>query len=67
MDKVQKIKCNYHLAPNTKQAIDQLHTQTGMSRGLILDILVKHYGTEILNIFMKGETQPVVCASTYTE
>ncbi len=67
MDKVQKIKCNYHLAPNTKKTIDQLHTQTGMSRGVILDILVKQYGTEILNIFMKGEYQSVVCASTYTE
>lgn len=64
---MDKVKCNYHLKPDTKKTIDEIYSRTGISRSAVIDMLVKQYGTEILNIFTKGETQPVVCASTYTE
>ena len=63
---MDKVKCNYHLKPTTKQTIDTIHKQTGMARGVILDILVNNYGTDVLKIFAKGEPQPVKCADAYS-
>lgn len=65
MENISKIKCNYHLTPNTKQTIDTLHRETGIARGVILDMLIARFGAEIKNI-MKGEPQSVVGVGTYS-
>ena len=62
--KTSKIKCNYHLNESTKRTIDALHNETGIARGVILDVLIAQYGADIKRIFMKGEAQSVG-ASTY--
>lgn len=63
---MDKVKCNYHLKPTTKKNIDTLHKETGIARGVLIDMLVSYFGTDVKNIIMKGEPQPVKCADAYS-
>ena len=50
---MEKIKCNYTVQQSTKSDIDRLHKELGLPRGVLVDLLVEHYGDHIKRILRK--------------
>lgn len=64
---MDKIKCNYTVQQSTKSNIDRLHKELGLPRGVLVDLLVAHYGEQVKNIMQRKESGLSISPVAYEE